>query len=199
MQRKFSSIQKTCGWENLFSTLEGEIGKEETEKIFSAADRYLDEYEKKYQSVGGLTKFHVRSAYTGAALYFPLKEKFGTDRALELLDNGAKPESLKKRRSLEKMPAGMFLWLCRVMTKIFFGPGAGFTNQVYASNQKELRFDITSCPYCRTLKELGCPEVCPVFCVQDEYSYKGMANCVFERSRTLGRGDDRCDFLYRRP
>lgn len=140
---------------------------------------------------------HVSAAYTVAALYLPLKERFGTEKACKLLENGAKPDSLKKKAQLEKVPSRMFIAMCRIMTDIFFGSKAGFINEDYSKNKTEVRFNILSCPYYNTLKELGCPEVCPVICVQDEYSYKGMENSVFERTKTIGNGDDRCDFCYR--
>lgn len=195
--RKFNSTQKSCGWQNVYAALGSRIGTDETEELFRKADRLLAGYEEQYRSMKGTEKMHVSAACAVAALYNPLKERFGEDEARKILEEGAKPESLKKKAGLEKMPARMFLALCRIMTNIFFGEKAGFINQDYSKDKTEIRFDILSCPYYNTLKELGCPEVCPVICIQDEYSYKGMKNADFERTRTIGGGDDRCDFCYK--
>lgn len=197
MNRKYNSIQKSCGWPESYSLIKNLLGEKETEEIFKKADSLLAEYKEKYKSVKGIEKMHVRGAYTVAALYIPLKEKTGAEKAEQILEEGARPASLKKKASLEKMPAGMYLSLCRFMTKKFFGNKAGFVNEDHSKNKKEVRFDILSCPYFNTLKEIGCPEVCPAICRQDEYSYKGMKNSLFERTKTLGNGDDRCDFCYR--
>lgn len=199
IMRKYSSIQKSCGWPEVYNSLKQDTGQKNAEDIFHKADQLLARYIKKYKSIKGIQKIHVSAAYTIAALYIPLKEQLGADKAKEMLENGAKPASLKKKAQMEKMPRGMFLALCRIMTNIFFGDKAGFINKDYSKDKTEVRFDILSCPYYNTLKELGCPEVCPVICVQDEYSYKGMKNCVFERTSTIGGGGDRCDFCYRLP
>lgn len=195
MTRKFTSIQKSCGWDQIYEKL----NSTDAEDIFREAEGLLTVYKRQYKNVKGVPRIHVSAAYTVAALYIPLKGRYGSKKAKELLEKGAKPGSLKKKAQMEKMPSGMFLTLCRIMTNIFFGDKAGFINKDYSKDRKEVRFDILSCPYYNTLKELRCPEVCPVICVQDEYSYKGMKNCVFERTETIGGGGDKCNFCYRLP
>ncbi len=56
-----------------------------------------------------------------------------------------------------------------------------------------IRFDVTSCPYVRIMTDLGCAEACPIVCRQDAYTYGGMRGIAFERTKTLGRGDEKCD------
>ena len=199
MKRKYNQIQISCGWKNVYSTLQESLSQEETEEIFELADTLRNRYKSLFRDVHGIEQMHVSSAYTAAALYIPLKMKLGETEALELMNEGAKQESLKKRAMLEKMPGRLFLNLCKNMTHVFFGNKAGFHTVIITDNRKELQFDILSCPYCSTLKTLNCPELCPVICKQDEYSYKGMKNCIFERTKTLGNHNDKCDFLYRLP
>lgn len=199
MKRQFSQIQITSGWKNIYDFLQNDLSAEETNDIFRLADTLSIRFETLFRDIHGIEKMHVTSAYTAAALYIPLKMKLGESKALNLMDEGAKKESLKKRMMLEKIPGPLFLHLCHTMTRIFFGNNAGFHTSVITDNRKELRFDILACPYCSTLKTIGCSELCPVICKQDEYSYKGMKNCIFERTETLGNGDEKCDFLYRLP
>lgn len=199
MKRKYNQIQIACGWKNVYASLQTSLSQEETEEIFRLADTLCIRFRTLFQDVHGIEQMHVSSAYTAAALYIPLKMKLGETEALNLMNEGAKQESLKKRAMLEMMPGFLFLNLCRTMTKVFFGNKAGFQTVINTDNRKELQFDILSCPYCSTLKILNCPKLCPVICKQDEYSYQGMKSCIFERTKTLGNGNEKCDFLYRLP
>ena len=46
--------------------------------------------------------------------------------------------------------------------------------------------------------EYGCPELCRCFCDSDDISYTGLhPKLIWERSMTLGRGNDRCDFCMK--
>ena len=43
-----------------------------------------------------------------------------------------------------------------------------------------------------------CPELCRCFCDSDDISYTGLhPKLIWERSMTLGRGNDRCDFCMK--
>ena len=49
-----------------------------------------------------------------------------------------------------------------------------------------------------TCTEYGCPELCRCFCDSDAISYTGLhPKLIWERSMTLGRGNDRCDFCMK--
>ena len=60
--------------------------------------------------------------------------------------------------------------------------------------------------YCRRVNrcwpwyftELGCPELTKVFCKNDERTYGNLPGLKFERTGTLGKGAQRCDFLIRK-
>ena len=54
------------------------------------------------------------------------------------------------------------------------------------------------CPYHDTCAEYGCPELCRCFCDSDDISYTGLhPKLIWHRTKTLGRGDDRCDFCMK--
>ena len=82
--------------------------------------------------------------------------------------------------------------------KKLFGAGNGFQNVFYPKKKGEYRMDITSCPYCRTFTELGCPELTKIFCENDERIYGRLPGLKFERTGTLGKGAERCDFCLRK-
>jgi hypothetical protein len=54
--------------------------------------------------------------------------------------------------------------------------------------------DITQCPYNKYLTELGCPELNVLFCENDVHSYGNLPGLKFTRTKTIGAGDDLCDF-----
>ena len=57
------------------------------------------------------------------------------------------------------------------------------------------RMDMLECPYMSICKKYGCPEIVPAFCVSDDVAYGNMhPRLVWGRTKTLGRGDDCCDF-----
>ena len=60
------------------------------------------------------------------------------------------------------------------------------------------RVDMMKCPYHDTCVAYGCPELCRCFCDSDDISYTGLhPKLIWERSMTLGRGNDRCDFCMK--
>ena len=58
--------------------------------------------------------------------------------------------------------------------------------------------DILACPYCRYFTELGCFELTRIFCENDERGYGNLPGLIFERTGTLGKGAERCDFCIRK-
>ena len=77
--------------------------------------------------------------------------------------------------------------------------------QRFSSQVKELqvgngirRVDMMKCPYHDTCVAYGCPELCGCFCDSDDISYTGLhPKLIWHRTKTLGRGDDRCDFCMK--
>ena len=57
---------------------------------------------------------------------------------------------------------------------------------------------MTKCPYHDTCVHYGCPELCPCFCDSDDITYDGLhPKLYWHRTKTLGRGDDCCDFCLK--
>ena len=69
---------------------------------------------------------------------------------------------------------------------------------VPADGHRYGRVDMMKCPYHDTCADYGCPELCRCFCDSDDISYTGLhPKLIWERSMTLGRGNDRCDFCMK--
>lgn len=89
----------------------------------------------------------------------------------------------------KKMPA----FFDKTIDKLF-GPDAGFESKKLPDLPVFSR-DIIVCPYFETCKKYGCPEITQFFCKSDDLTYGNMhPKLIWNRTKTLGRGDDCCDF-----
>ena len=77
-----------------------------------------------------------------------------------------------------------------------FPPEAGFVYEFPERKETEARFNIVRCPYMETCRKYGCPEICRAFCDSDDTAYGNLhKDLKWGRTKTIGRGDDCCDFL----
>ena len=75
---------------------------------------------------------------------------------------------------------------------------AGFDSKELQVGNGIWRVDMMKCPYHDTCVAYGCPELCCCFCDSDDISYTGLhPKLIWHRTKTLGRGDDRCDFCMK--
>ena len=91
----------------------------------------------------------------------------------------------------------LFPVFCQIHPSVF-GPAAGFDPKELQTGNGIWRVDMMKCPYHDTCAEYGCPELCRCFCDSDDISYTGLhPKLIWERTMTLGRGNDRCDFCMK--
>ena len=83
-------------------------------------------------------------------------------------------------------------------TPKFFGISAGFEANEIRTTGGVWRIDMTRCPYHDECVRCGCPELCRCFCDSDDITYDGLhPKLIWQRTMTLGRGDDGCDFCMK--
>ena len=168
-----------------------------------AADK-LDGLLTRYSSLPKGVHMHSDSRILpSAAIYLTVKDVVGPEKAYRIIEDAAVQLCggiEKKLQKLMKLPVmqSLFLKAWDPMTKKLFGPGNGFKNVFYPKKKGEYRMDVTSCPYCRYFTELGCPELTKIFCENDERIYGNLPGLIFERTGTLGKGSERCDFCLRK-
>ncbi len=169
--------------------------------IFSDADRKYAQLLPDYEDKADKIRMHLTdSILPMAAIYLTLKERYPED-ALDIMYRIAKPVSSakgKRYRAVTEKQDGKkeFLSMLGEMVKDSFGPDAGFGLDFLEEGEKKVSFDITSCPYFRFCTELGCPELTPVFCKNDDYSYGDLEGIEFTRTSTIGNGGAVCDFRF---
>lgn len=106
----------------------------------------------------------------------------------------------KKLQKLCRIPFAHKL-VPRIMAVIIhksFGVKSGFEMIDRDIKGKKCHIDMVKCPYFSTCVQYGCPELTTVFCNSDDVAYGNMhPRLSWERKKTLGRGDDCCDFILR--
>ena len=140
----------------------------------------------------------------GVALYQALLAGEGTqERAEQLVEAAFRAWAVSGRRAMERLGRlPIFYWLLRalirpVMRRNFPAPGWE-TEWVEVSGQA-LAFNMKSCFYLDVLEGYGVPELTAYYCAMDDLIYEGVSPYVrWARTKTLGRGDECCDFRFER-
>ena len=140
--------------------------------------------------------------YTSLAIYLVRKEEGESPQALlERIDADLTKAGKKMNRTMQrlmKLP-GAFSLARLVMPKAMtLVNGHGFQVKPVKYGRVGFGFDVTECPYCRLYAKYGVPELGPVLCKFDDTLGAGFDGLEFIRKGTLCRGDEKCDFLYRK-
>ena len=102
------------------------------------------------------------------------------------------------QNQLETMPFAYTIYRLGVkkhMRKNF--PDDGWTTEWVKCNGKEIHFNLHNCIYWELTKMYDCPELCCVYCENDDISFSGLLPKIrFERTGTLGNGSPYCDFHF---
>ena len=76
-------------------------------------------------------------------------------------------------------------------------PPQGWEMQMVEDSDQCVAFDVFRCFYLDVLTAYGAPELTPLYCKLDDLIYESLPPTIgWERTKTLGRGDDRCDFCW---
>lgn len=147
---------------------------------------------------------HLRKGILpGLALYRVLRTRYETEA--EALAEAERLFALAYRGSaaifplFKRVPGNfdLFRVLCReVMARQYLSAG---WQTVYVEDSPEcLAFDIRErCLYRDVLTVLGAPELTSLFCKMDDLIYSQLAPEInFIRTKTMGRGDDCCNFRF---
>ncbi len=184
--------------------LERHLAKKDADVLWRQATEKLAAILTQYASLPDGMRFHtVSRIFPSAAIYLTAKERLGESVAYSIVENAAvelTDRLGKKLARLMRLP-GMRTLFVRVwdpLVRKVFGSDNGFRNAFYPKRKDEYRMDVLACPYCRYFTELGCPELTRIYCENDERTYGHLPGIVFERTGTLGKGADRCDFRIRK-
>ena len=197
LNKKARKVMKS---KKLFKT---EIAKRfapsETEKIWADAENRLFELYASHTDLPKGVSAHTDSfIFPAAAIYLAMKEA-DSEIAYDIMKTKMAEKSDKMGQMIAKccrLPGfkKFFLSMWDTMSHKMFGESAGFKNVFYPKEKSCFRMDITQCPYHTYLTEAGCPELNVLFCENDIHSYGNLPGLKFTRTKTIGAGDELCDF-----
>ena len=197
LNKKACKVMKS---KKLFKT---EIAKRfapsETEKIWVDAENRLFELYASHTDLPKGVSAHTDSfIFPAAAIYLAMKEA-DSEIAYDIMKTKMAEKSDKMGQMIAKccrFPGfkKFFLNMWDSMSHKMFGESAGFKNVFYPKEKDCFRMDITQCPYHTYLTEAGCPELNVLFCENDIHSYGNLPGLKFTRTKTIGAGDELCDF-----
>ena len=136
----------------------------------------------------------------GIAIYEVLQTVVSKEEALQLIHSYVNAHAQNYHTlfcRLLKLP-GLYRALPGIFAKGVaekYGPAAGFRSIERETTKDVIRFDMVRCPYYEACNAYSCPELCRCFCDSDDITYDGLhPKLIWHRTKTLGRGDDCCDF-----
>ena len=149
-------------------------------------------------------QFHLENQILpGIAAYETLQTVMPRDEALQTVHDYIETRAWRLKKMILKLMRipgfyrrvpGIF---CK-QTPRLFGTAAGFAATEIQTSGGVWRIDMTRCPYHDACVEYGCPELCHCFCDSDDITYDGMhPRLLWRRTKTLGRGNDCCDFCLK--
>ena len=170
----------------------------------AAFEKRLDELRAEHAGAGKERMRHLEGQILpGIASYETLQTVMPKEVALQTVHGDVEARAYRLKKTflrlmripgLYKKVPGIFA----AQTPKFFGSSAGFAAKELQVGNGIWRIDMTKCPYHDECVRCGCPELCRCFCDSDDITYDGLhPKLVWHRTKTLGRGDDRCDFCMK--
>lgn len=205
MKRFMTSSQKIMKKKSRFKAeIDRRLPKEQSDALWQKATDRLATLLTQYASLPEGVRFHTENKiFPAAAIYLTLKESIGQSEAYQVMENATfktADAAAKKLSALLRLPGmqSLFVKMWDPLTRKMFGENSGFQNVFYPKKKGEYRMDVVSCPYNRYFTELGCPELTKISCGADDHVYGDLPGLKFERTTTIGRGGERCDFCIRK-
>ena len=178
------------------------FGKEQGKKIFGKTLEIYRELTRKADYRNNETiKYHMTVKLFPAMGYYKALQAFGIDDAIEKVRMEMRKAALINKQNNAKfvrMPFVFTMYRMGVkkhMAKNF--PSEGWNTEWVRCDGKEIHFNLRSCLYYDSCVENGCPELCRVYCENDNIAFSGlMPKIRFERAGTVGEGAECCDFHF---
>jgi hypothetical protein len=192
-------IRKRPMTNNLLKKFQENGLEKQLEMVYKRSIELFEENKDANQALMG----HLEQILPCIAFYEQLIVVKGTsDNALKLYEKWSLCGMDKYARTIQnilKFP-GIYRLIPNFFDKMIdklFGTNAGFESKK-VDNAEGFARDMLVCPYDSICNKYGYPELTQFFCKSDDICYGNMhPKLVWERTKTLGRGDDCCDFrLY---
>ena len=178
------------------------FGKEQGGRIFSATLKIYNELAAGAEFRGNaVIERHVMQKLLPAMSYYKALQSFGVEDALGYVRRETrKAAEINKQNNARfaKMPfvyAAYRMGVKKHMAKNF--PPEGWQTEWVRCDGEEIHFNLHTCLYHEACMKNGCPELCAVYCENDDVSFSGLLPKIkFGRSGTLGGGAAYYDFHF---
>lgn len=176
------------------------LGIQLFEQVESTLSQLVDENN---DSTDKYIKWHLhKNMLPIISIFLVLKEfNYTTENALKLTDEIMQISRIKlkkKNQIIGKLPFGYILFKTfsrGVVSRQY--PEIGWNIKWIKCDKNEVHFDMTSCIYVEMTKKYNCPELCPLFCANDDVTLAGyQPSIIFKRENTIARGQEKCDFHF---
>jgi hypothetical protein len=188
-------------WQRVLAEKRGEA--EAARLLARAQTRYDQLYAERPRLANRALRFHLeRSILPGVALYQTLlEESDDRDAVVSEMESLVAPSLAGLRWLLPllgRLPDPFAVFRRIVPAVVWFGfPPEGWGVEPVEDSEDCIAFDIRRCIYLDTLTSCGAPELTPVYCAGDDTLFAALPPSItWERTMTLGRGDDHCDFRW---
>ncbi len=173
--------------------------------IAGAETRYRELYVGRPRPASRALRIHLEhSMLPGLALYQTLLEA-GDDRetalaTMDALCADSVTGLVRLMAVLRRLPRpfAIFRRVEPWVVRLGF-PEEGWGLEPVESSEDCVAFNVNRCFYLDTLSSYGAPELTRVFCDGDDVYFPALEpSIMWERTTTLGRGGERCDFRWSR-
>ncbi len=137
----------------------------------------------------------------GLALYQVLREAHDQETALAEVDAAFASEGGHDWRMvlLARLPDPFPVLRLSARQTMSLYPPEGWDMETVEDSNQCYGFNMHRCFYRDTLTAYGAPELTALFCAIDDRLFAQLPpSILWERTKTIGRGDALCDFRYRR-
>jgi hypothetical protein len=188
-------------WRNL---LVKSYGKVEAQSVIRRAENFFDGFIQQVPlgtSSDG-QKILKGRVYPGLAVYRSLLEIVGDqETVLEQMEPLFKASFVNNLlpgiRLLNLLPEP-FPIVRHVMRKMAFEPDGVYEQELVVDNRDTFAFNTHKCIIHQTLLSHDAGELTQLFCSTDDWLAAALSKVRWERTQTLGRGGDYCDFRWGR-
>ena len=204
MGRSSRGLLKGRKYDTLMARLQDRLGADGAVALWTRAERRLDGMLAQFATLPKGERPQVEGfVLPTCALYFELTDAFGKDEAFRMVDGYMAEYSANAAKALRRIvaiPGGRAFFMCAFgkVLALAFGERQGYENDMHECTPERIAYDVLACPYQRTFAQLGAPELCQLFCRNDEVCYGHLDGIRFVRTGTLAKGASHCDFLIER-
>lgn len=177
---------------------------EKAKSLFAEYDKRLETLFDENKDASNEKMRHLKAQILpGIAAYEVFQTVTDKENAFQIVHSFTENHAREARKKLDKLMRipGLYRFVPALFAKgvkKIFNEAAGFGAKTYQERGGVWRMDMIKCPYFDTCSYYGCPELCTCFCDSDDVTYDNLhKKLLWHRTKTLGRGDDCCDFCMK--